>query len=290
MTKFMQRTQEPKANYILILINQILCERDPLGLTQTKDNIKDEYMDIAKHIAILLDIKSKQEITDSEIKAIMDCWFCETAPHKIDVFMQVVRDLQSQFKDHLPFSDQKKIQIFYLNGWGSCFDDTSAKIQCLNQIGNVSGNTIDYTKPESEIIAEIAPILKLIGTEVIIGTSMGGYLASKLSEHCNIPFIAINPAIEPRKTLQKYLGHGKTYQGDDYYLDQATLDSYSTFSTEAEGLILLDEGDELIDAHHTKSALENTYFIQMFKGGNHRFDHMQESLALIKLYVHPFQL
>lgn len=284
----MKRTQELKDNDILSLIHQMLCKRDPLGLSHTKGNIEDGYMDIAEHIEMLMNIKINQDITDSEIKAIMDCWFYDECAHKLDKFIQVVRDIHSNFKERSLFVEQKKINIFYLNGWGSCFDTESPKIQCLDKIGTVSGNDIDYTKPESEIISEIAPILKLIGAHVIIGTSMGGYLASKLSEYCNIPFVAINPAIEPRKTLQKYIGHGKTYQGDDYYLSKAVVDSYSTFLTKAEGLILLDEGDEFIDANYTKSVLGDTYFMQMFKGGNHRFEHMQESLALIKLYMNRY--
>ena len=57
--------------------------------------------------------------------------------------------------------------------------------------------------------------------------------------------------------------------------------SYYPIAKNGCGLILLDEGDEVIDARHTREVLKDYYQVEMFEGGNHRFAHMEEALPLI---------
>lgn len=51
------------------------------------------------------------------------------------------------------------------------------------------------------------------------------------------------------------------------------------------GLILLDEGDEVIDALETQKVLKDYYGVKLFSGGNHRFEHMVEALPLIEEFL-----
>lgn len=110
---------------------------------------------------------------------------------------------------------------------------------------------------------------------------MGGWLAATVGAQLRIPFTAINPAIDPRKSLRKHLGQGVDFQYCNYHLDEAAVNSYFPIETRGCGLILLDAADEVMNSQATKDALDSHFQVEIFPGGNHRFSHLEESLPLI---------
>lgn len=178
----------------------------------------------------------------------------------------------------------KPVQILYIHGWGSCFDNSSQKVQALNQIGKVSGIDLDYTTMPDQIETSLRELVIQADVDLLVGTSLGGYWAARIGAKCGVPFVAINPAIEPKVTLKKYVGKGTNYVGQKYHLSETVVDKYSEIATDGCGLILLDEADDVIDSIKTQEKLSQHYDVQMFEGGNHRFEHMTESLPLIKQF------
>jgi predicted esterase YcpF (UPF0227 family) len=59
------------------------------------------------------------------------------------------------------------------------------------------------------------------------------------------------------------------------------VNSYGSLSRDGCGLILLDEGDDVIDWHKTYDAYHERYTVISFPGGSHRFEHMKATLPLI---------
>jgi len=176
------------------------------------------------------------------------------------------------------------MNILYIHGFGSCFNQNSEKVRALSEIGEVFGIEIDYTKLFTDIEVAIIGLIIKKDIDLIVGTSMGGFCASVTGTKTGVPFVAINPVLEPVKTLSKYIGDGIDFSGNTYKLERKTLSSYPSFSLNGCGLILLDRGDELIDSNQTAKILDQYYKIRIFDHGHHRFAHIQESLDDIRIF------
>ena len=177
------------------------------------------------------------------------------------------------------------MNILYIHGFGSKFDAASDKIIELSKLGNVDGIDIDYTKSFNENRAMVISYILKTTPDVVVGTSMGGYMAAAIGSATGIPFVSINPAISPKTSLTKYVGTNTTYFGETYTLLQTTVDEYPNIATDGCGLVLLDMDDEVISADETANALRSVYDIIKFDGGNHRFTHMAESISYISQHV-----
>jgi predicted esterase YcpF (UPF0227 family) len=174
-------------------------------------------------------------------------------------------------------------KIIYIHGFGSQVDPKSEKYYALSELGEVVPIAPDYSQgyqTNALLVASLASSANLL-----VGTSMGGYLASRVAADTGLPFVAINPVLLPRRTLTKYLGTREDYYGKTYKLDAETVRSYPVFAPSNKGLVLLDTGDELIDAHETVACLAQHMKLFTFAGGTHRFSHITESICVIKTFL-----
>lgn len=177
------------------------------------------------------------------------------------------------------------MNVLYLHGFGSKFDNYSKKIQQLLKLGAVDGFDIDYCLGEKLVIEQSIANIANRDLDLLIGTSMGGWLASKLSEILSIPFVAFNPVISPAVTLQPYIGEHKDFYGRHFLLKENIVNEYEEISKDGCGLIFLDEGDELINPSESKQILNQCYSVTSYTGGSHRFEHIPESIADIRKFV-----
>jgi hypothetical protein len=114
---------------------------------------------------------------------------------------------------------------------------------------------------------------------------MGGWLAGILGAESGIPFVAINPVTDPAHTLKSWIGPGVDHQGQAYQLTEDVVSSYYPFTHYGRGLVLLDQGDELLPWNDTVRALGGYFPVHSFEGGSHRFEHMEEALELVREHV-----
>lgn len=173
------------------------------------------------------------------------------------------------------------MNILYIHGFGSAFDPESDKVRALSQIGTVYGVDLDYTQSFDLNRQLVADAIQEFQIDLLVGTSMGGYMAS----HCaaGLPFVAINPAIDPAQSLQRYLGEHVDHAGKPFRLELDQIQHLPKFSTGTQsGLILLDQGDKIIDPEVTASTLQDHYRVVMWPGGHHRFAHMEQALTEIQ--------
>jgi len=61
---------------------------------------------------------------------------------------------------------------------------------CLTPVG---GHDIDYTQTAEEVIEDSLDKLMQVNPDLIVGSSMGGWLVGILGAKTGIPFVAINP-------------------------------------------------------------------------------------------------
>ncbi len=177
----------------------------------------------------------------------------------------------------------KELNILYIHGFGSRVDPTGDKQVALKKIARVSAFAPNYPLGYQKILAGVEPFLQQ--ADLLIGTSMGGFLVSRLSEATGKPFVAINPVIDTSATLTKYIGSHLDHYGRTFTLTADTVKEYPGFRPSERGMVLLDMGDELIDSMATLNAIEHQMTVHTFAGGSHRFSHMEEALPLIEAHA-----
>jgi predicted esterase YcpF (UPF0227 family) len=176
------------------------------------------------------------------------------------------------------------LNILYVHGFGSRVDPTSDKRVALATIADVEAVAPDYSRPFDEVLATVQPYLAK--ADLLLGTSMGGFLVSRLSASTGKPFVAINPVLNTATTLSKYLGTHQDHVGRTFTLSKETVNTYPDFlPSPTQGMVLLDLADELLDSQVTQAALQSVMKVHAFPGGSHRFSHMVEALPLIQQFV-----
>jgi len=177
------------------------------------------------------------------------------------------------------------LKTYYLHGFASRFDITSDKLKTLARLGPVYGHDIDYTQVSEDVIEDSLDKLMQVNPDLLVGTSMGGWLAGILGAESGIPFVAINPVTNPAHTLKAWIGQGVDHQGQTYQLTDEVVSSYYPFTQYGSGLVLLDQGDKLLPWKDTARALGDYFPVHSFEGGSHRFEHMGEALELVREHV-----
>lgn len=187
------------------------------------------------------------------------------------------------------------MNILYLHGFNSYFSLESEKLQELKKITNrITGFSIRYENSFSEIVDSVCSFIEQDNEkcgegskiDLLVGTSLGGWLASHVSKRTKIPAVLINPSTNPAETLKKYIGENVTYDGRKYILLQNNISEFPPIETDLNnnGLCLLDRGDEVTDANVTYELLNPYYTMVTYQGGDHRFQHMKDSLRIIELF------
>lgn len=182
------------------------------------------------------------------------------------------------------------MNIMYIHGFGSKWKPNSDKVKTLSQIGKVSGVTMPYDLPSSGVYQSYKSYIINNDIDLVVGTSLGGFWSAYMGSKMGIPFVAINPAINPKSTLNKYQGVGETYYGEPYNLEQAVINEYPDFPTSGAGLILLDMGDKVLNSKETQKKLSGIFGVHAFDGGSHRFDHIADSKDIIQNFYNRMEV
>lgn len=90
-------------------------------------------------------------------------------------------------------------RILYLHGLES--PQGGEKIDLLASTNFVCAPSIDYTRPDLE--SYLLGIVDSIKPDLIIGSSMGGYVGMMLAQYCSADVIVFNPALHSRSLEPK---------------------------------------------------------------------------------------
>lgn len=182
-----------------------------------------------------------------------------------------------------------KMNILYIHGFGSAYNPDHPKIKELTALGEVYGVDVDYTKGHEHVFNKVYDTvtneLTDASTDLVIGTSMGGYMAAAIGSSLDIPFVAMNPVIEPKLSLLQWVGTFINYNRDEKHLSRSIVAMYPSISKKGNGLILLDLADEILPARETEDELKDVFQVETFAGGGHRFTHTKQSIPIIKEFI-----
>ncbi|MFW1860047.1 YqiA/YcfP family alpha/beta fold hydrolase [Acinetobacter defluvii] len=95
-------------------------------------------------------------------------------------------------------------------------------------------------------------IIQKIQPKLIVGHSLGGYWALKMSQLFRIPAIVANPSLHP-----------------DFRADYAPITEYD-LEHDIPQTAYIELGDEILDMYETSNILEPYMYVEMMQGGHHR--------------------
>lgn len=129
--------------------------------------------------------------------------------------------------------------------------------------------------------------LALLGPRpLIVGSSMGGFLATCLAERHGLPAVAINPAVRPARLVEAWEGQGfvNPYTGESFTVESAHRDALEALTPKAitppHYLLLLGTRDETLDCRDAFVAYRGCRTI-LHPGGDHGFSAMADYLPAI---------
>ncbi len=124
---------------------------------------------------------------------------------------------------------------------------------------------------------------------LLVGSSLGGYYAQYLARRFPAGVVLINPALNPVETLAQCVGENRVFQTQEVFtftLSQLqaleSFDIVDPCASPAPTLLLVDQGDEVIDPSLAVERYSGCAEMRIFEGGNHGFAHLEESLDLVK--------
>ena len=92
------------------------------------------------------------------------------------------------------------------------------------------------------------------GRMAVVGSSLGGFYASWLSQHLGCPAVLINPAVHPSRDLAKYIGEQTAWHDptQSIFFDAAYVAQLQALEAQNPGdhpktFALLAKGDEVLD-------------------------------------------
>ncbi|OIO74259.1 MAG: hypothetical protein AUJ57_02625 [Zetaproteobacteria bacterium CG1_02_53_45] len=124
----------------------------------------------------------------------------------------------------------------------------------------------------------------------VIGSSLGGFYAVWLAHRYKLASVLINPLVE-QTLLRHEIGPQQNYYTNEPYewtseqCDQLDRMAVNPGALAIRPLLLLDEGDELLDSRMAAAHFDGLAETHLFPGGSHRFEHMDQALPLIRAYI-----
>lgn len=124
----------------------------------------------------------------------------------------------------------------------------------------------------------------------LIGSSLGGYFSSYLTNKYHLRAVLINPAIKPFALLEDYIGEQRNpytnivYQvTEQHMIDLKTIEqSAPKFDDEQKNnyLVMVQTGDEVLDYQQAVEKYQHCRLI-VEQGGDHSFVDFDEKLPII---------
>lgn len=129
------------------------------------------------------------------------------------------------------------------------------------------------------------------GVDLIVGSSLGGYYATWLTERYDCPAALVNPAVAPHRHLgREFLGrHRNPYTGREYELTTGHVAALAGFECRKlhnpdNYLLLVQTGDEVLDYRLATALYRHSRQIVQ-EGGDHGFQGFDRMLPEILAFA-----
>jgi len=124
----------------------------------------------------------------------------------------------------------------------------------------------------------------------LIGSSLGGFYATCLSERFNLPAVLINPVVGPFDRWQSYLGDHQNYYTDSVhtvtpaYIGELIRLDCKTLRYPQNFRVMVQTGDETLDYRLAAERFSKAELV-IRQGGSHSYDRYAEELPAIEAFL-----
>lgn len=188
---------------------------------------------------------------------------------------------------------KNKDLILYIHGWNS-YKDARKAVLLKNEINSSKNFEVDSITLKSHPKEAIQQLSNYIEDHKeqrkvhLIGSSLGGYYATFLSEKYNLKAAMINPAVWAYKIFKNDMGANENLNtGEKYFIDdlwvQSLKDIFIENITVKNYLVLLQTGDQTLNYKFAKQYFEGSNII-IDEGGSHSFENLELKIPEILLH------
>lgn len=129
---------------------------------------------------------------------------------------------------------------------------------------------------------------------ILVGSSMGGFYAQYFGQKYKLPYVMINPALNPKPLFTKEKGArenpvtGEQLVIDDAYIADLVALKPKVLDRTVPALLLIEEGDDVIDIpfalqHYQQAG--TAFKTVVYPGGEHAFINVEAAWQEIKQFV-----
>ncbi|GDY27141.1 esterase YqiA [Agarivorans sp. Toyoura001] len=176
--------------------------------------------------------------------------------------------------------------LLYLHGFNS--SPNSAKALAMASFLEDNHSNIQFVCPQlacypMEAWQQIESLLtqyqnRLIG---VVGSSLGGFLATRVAQSTGVPAVLVNPAVKPYNLLKDFLGEQtnpytqQTYCLEEQHIEQLKQLEVSQLSCQQRLWVMLQTADEVLDFNLAVTEYNGATFT-IEEGGNHSFQGFEQ--------------
>lgn len=125
----------------------------------------------------------------------------------------------------------------------------------------------------------------------VMGSSLGGYYASWVAQLARCKSVLINPAVNPARDLEKYIGEQASWHDPEEkfffrpeYIDELRLLDTRSMTPAAPEMVLIAQGDEVLD--WTEMSERYPHALQLVQeGGDHALSNFEEYLSRVEEFL-----
>ena len=125
----------------------------------------------------------------------------------------------------------------------------------------------------------------------VMGSSLGGYYASWVAQLARCKSVLINPAVNPARDLEKYIGEQASWHDPEEkfffrpeYIDELRLLDTRSMTPAAPEMVLIAQGDEVLD--WTEMSARYPHALQLVQeGGDHALSNFEEYLGRVEEFL-----
>ncbi|MCD6009763.1 YqiA/YcfP family alpha/beta fold hydrolase [Halomonas sp. IOP_31] len=182
--------------------------------------------------------------------------------------------------------------VLYLHGFNSGSDSPKARLMreaCarIEHRGPLPCRTPNLSHRPAEALASAEAALAELGDKVLlVGSSMGGFLASVLAERHDLAAVLINPAVNASRLVDAWLGMAfvNPYSGKRFTIESAHRDELLALEpvrlAPERYLLLLGSADETLDCREAFAAYRGCRTL-IEPGGDHGFSRLADYLPAV---------
>lgn len=136
----------------------------------------------------------------------------------------------------------------------------------------------------AEVQTELCQLVERLLPEPVylVGSSMGGFWSTYLSETYNLKAVLINPAVRPHEHMPAYIGMAlknfhtaDTYELQTKHMDELRAADKETLKYPNNYWLMVQSGDETLDYRHAVEKYQGCRQL-VEEGGSHAFDNFEQ--------------